>query len=575
MNVENKAGWYISIFEQNHITYAELLRRAVKRCIYQDDIGNTTEWKVDGKPREEVAVELLKLITEDKNFDDLHEDLKDFYTYCSEDLKNFGEDVYGDIFDPSIVRCEFCGIKINDSTNSLRQNLREDYKRYSNYHIRRRCDRHMSLIKCRKCNKMYPYEGDWVDLGNSLCKNCNSTVVSVDQEVFNLNTKDNQFEKMKRCPQCGRTKLLTEFNRDKSKKDGHHTTCKDCRKIHEYPKRNEPQIQKPENQSLFDLLPNKEEIKKEVVLVTSTQERRVEMKKVDNTLTLEKFKGEKCIKIVAENIKVNPNSLTVDHKAYQRKFQRGRMLKVKNEIINNGFYWPSAPIIVNTNHEIIDGQHRCIAAKELGIQEVPIVIYQFASIEDEAQLYVAVNSFDPKQPPVDFWNAQYVAKDPLAIIIYRLGESPTSFLYNRIALKYKKTDKTKFSIPQVFQVLHLVLRDVVTHHRDETLPPLYKAAMSYTYTEIEMRCNVFIKWFYDAFTQDKKANPVPYSSSGFYAVLGFYHRVREAGHLRTDSLSVARKMSSFPFTSEFRHLSFDGKRQNLIDFYNRSRKNKI
>ena len=33
---------------------------------------------------------------------------------------------------------------------------------------------------------------------------------------------------MKRCPDCGQTKLLEEFPRNKNSKDGRHAYCKPC-----------------------------------------------------------------------------------------------------------------------------------------------------------------------------------------------------------------------------------------------------------------------------------------------------------------------------------------------------------
>jgi hypothetical protein len=33
---------------------------------------------------------------------------------------------------------------------------------------------------------------------------------------------------MKRCPDCGETKALDEFPRNKNSKDGRHTYCKPC-----------------------------------------------------------------------------------------------------------------------------------------------------------------------------------------------------------------------------------------------------------------------------------------------------------------------------------------------------------
>jgi 5-methylcytosine-specific restriction endonuclease McrA len=38
---------------------------------------------------------------------------------------------------------------------------------------------------------------------------------------------------MKICTKCGQKKLLSEFAKDKSKKDGHMPSCKDCKKVYD------------------------------------------------------------------------------------------------------------------------------------------------------------------------------------------------------------------------------------------------------------------------------------------------------------------------------------------------------
>jgi hypothetical protein len=39
---------------------------------------------------------------------------------------------------------------------------------------------------------------------------------------------------MKRCPRCGIAKALTEFNKNRGRRDGVHSICRECRKTYEH-----------------------------------------------------------------------------------------------------------------------------------------------------------------------------------------------------------------------------------------------------------------------------------------------------------------------------------------------------
>ena len=55
--------------------------------------------------------------------------------------------------------------------------------------------------------------------------------IKVDQKIYNkLNTKKMTVKNQKICSKCKITKLHNEFNKDKSKKDGLQSQCRNCQK---------------------------------------------------------------------------------------------------------------------------------------------------------------------------------------------------------------------------------------------------------------------------------------------------------------------------------------------------------
>ena len=278
------------------------------------------------------------------------------------------------------------------------------------------------------------------------------------------------------------------------------------------------------------------------------------------------FKGKYGMKVVEEYGKIDPHKLQVTS-PYQRGIKSQKVRELKKSMNYHGF-WPHNPIVINTKYDIVDGQQRWTAAREVGMSKVPVTQYEFPSIVAEASFFVDVNKYNTKQAPQDFWHAQLVAKHPIAEILYNLEESPLSMFNGRISVKHKYTTSKKFSVAQVLQILHVVMRGVADHHRENNEAALLLALDGVSYREIEMRCSVFLSWFFKTFGDDKQKNPIAYSTIGLYAICAFYLIAKKHGHFQGGDASIINKMSKYTFANEFRHMSFSTRIESLINHYN-------
>ncbi|ADB88735.1 ParB N-terminal domain-containing protein [Saccharolobus islandicus] len=120
------------------------------------------------------------------------------------------------------------------------------------------------------------------------------------------------------------------------------------------------------------------------------------------------------IKVSIDNIKEVPEykELIPENNSYE---------ELKKSIQQLGFL---DPITVNKNYEILDGYTRYRIAKELGIKEIPVEIYETSGREEELDI---VASFNLKR--------RHLSKDEIIAIIDRIAEK-------KKALKTQTTEKT-------------------------------------------------------------------------------------------------------------------------------------
>lgn len=120
--------------------------------------------------------------------------------------------------------------------------------------------------------------------------------------------------------------------------------------------------------------------------------------------------------------------LLVDH-AYQRMAEEPSSKRLIRHIAENWDWRLCAPLTVSDRASplaglyVIDGQHRLAAATlRQDIHELPCIISKFNGIEDEARLFVALNSARRQVGEVEKFHARVASRDHYAIATKRVIE---------------------------------------------------------------------------------------------------------------------------------------------------------
>lgn len=118
-------------------------------------------------------------------------------------------------------------------------------------------------------------------------------------------------------------------------------------------------------------------------------------------------------------------ALRINH-SYQREVKKNGKSNVI-EIAKN-FNWSKFGIVVvaamgDQTFAIIDGQHRTIGAACRGIDTVPCLILYNISVEQQAEIFAAINGKVTAISPLSIFHAELRAKYPDAISLYELCKS--------------------------------------------------------------------------------------------------------------------------------------------------------
>jgi hypothetical protein len=258
---------------------------------------------------------------------------------------------------------------------------------------------------------------------------------------------------------------------------------------------------------------------------------------------------------------------------YQRAIQRERWKRIFKSIESEG-YWPQEVIILNELHEIIDGQHRVVAAKKLGIAVLPVSIVTFPNKQKEAEFFHKKNNWNTSLNPVDFWYARHLSGHPFACLLYRIVEDKSSLLYMKVAIKGHETNDSKFYLNDAISIINICALGVNhswTKSNDEAITSLFIAS---SYEAVKASVDDFLLFFYGCFGAKKTSNPIPYKSHCIRPIALFYTLLRNGGLLKTESgrRSAINKMKEYVFTADFLKMTHSGRIFALCAHFNFKKK---
>lgn len=252
----------------------------------------------------------------------------------------------------------------------------------------------------------------------------------------------------------------------------------------------------------------------------------------------------------------------------QRLFEAPRFTKIKESILEYGYYWPSSVLTLNENLEVIDGQHRLKAAMALGIYELPVCIVTFGDKRKEAQFFSDLSNHNTALNPVTFWNARFLAGHPLATFVYLLESSEESLLCDKIAIKGKDSKKTRWTVVSVINCISYICLGLQTNWRKDRDKEITATFLKYSTQDIAAKLMPFVRWFELCFGS-KSQGSLAYNERNFTAIMKVYNLMNYYGCAhKTDTIN---KMKSFYFSSELKKLPDSAITQLIVAHYNKGK----
>ena len=233
-------------------------------------------------------------------------------------------------------------------------------------------------------------------------------------------------------------------------------------------------------------------------------------------------------------------------------------------------YDRAKPIVLNQKHQIVDGQHRAVAAEKFGMIKIPAIIYEFAGEQNEVQYYLDHNDWRHVPSNKNYWNARYYAGDPLAAVLYQLAEDPECHLHQEVGIQEHRIG-FKFSISQALLLIMYALNLSHSWNRTTYNSKALTRLPNYKYEEIRTSINLPLQWIFDCFGKDKEVYPHPYKTLNFQAIVEIYHKLKMQHRIATDKgyVGSVSRFKRFKFTPDFVAADLWGKKHMLVNFYNR------
>ena len=261
---------------------------------------------------------------------------------------------------------------------------------------------------------------------------------------------------------------------------------------------------------------------------------------------------------------------------YNRPVRDVRLKKLIDSMEEDGFH-ESQVIELNENLQIIDGQGRVLAAKAVGIKEVPVVIYEFNDIEREAKFCKRRNNTQTNQTSKERWLCDSVGGYPLAQVLYRLNADEDSKAYKRIDLlkgpkdSWRIDTQYKITASPVVHIINIVANNKNSAYKDTDAEKLDAAVATMPYVNLRKGVNMVLGMFYDIFGS-RANNKIAYSDRFFRSYLSFAKILLDHNLLEKNYDKIVYKMRGFEVREYLKELEQDEVVKRLKRFYNSGKK---
>jgi len=120
---------------------------------------------------------------------------------------------------------------------------------------------------------------------------------------------------------------------------------------------------------------------------------------------------------------ININDLITDE--YQRMSENNSPRRIRKMInnFNSDLLSTITVSLRNGKYYVVDGQHRVLAARSVGLKALRAEVHNNLTKEDEAALFVMLNSSSTKVNKIQIYNAHVIAKDPTTLRIKFIAAS--------------------------------------------------------------------------------------------------------------------------------------------------------
>jgi hypothetical protein len=245
-------------------------------------------------------------------------------------------------------------------------------------------------------------------------------------------------------------------------------------------------------------------------------------------------------RVVVKELSLMSVNILKFNDVYNREICIQHVENLSEDIVLNGFN-DVKPIELNTDYEILDGQHRFLAVIAAGKDMVPCVVVSFPNKNLEADYFSYINSQGAAKPlrNVDLLKSQKAAGNEYAELIYSLHNQPESPLFKKISgLKGDNlVPVEKYYCISASKVCQLVSSVVFKSNSNLKKDDMYKfgeKTKGLTMEDLLGPISEFTEFFYSCFGSRKDKN-IMYQDGVFRALISFWYHLKRLGLLKNKS----------------------------------------